>query len=106
MQTESMNSFVKNQTNYLRELWFSLDPRQVELPVCVSYEKKQANEEELQHLLDWIGEQLDRPSGSAADRKLFSLEAVGHLKRAGKAIFGLTDEQVNCFEALGIDRSA
>ncbi len=101
-----LDSFVRQQTELLRELWYACDDDMDCLPGPICVARKIKNEETLSQLLDWVGSNLDLPRGSERERKEFSSEAVRRLKNAGKTIFDLDDEQVNCLESLGIAQSA
>lgn len=103
---DSMPDFVIHQTEYLCDLWNSCEIGS-ELPLqTISTQKKIHNESILSDLLSWVGNRLERPNLCVQEREDFSQEATLRLKKAGKEIFALTEEQVACLDDLGISRSA
>jgi hypothetical protein len=101
-----LEEFVKNQTNILRDLWYSCEPDGFVLLEKYPLKVKLANEARLSATLQWLGNQIEHPNMDTRERKAFSQEAVLRLKDIGREIFNLTEEQVNCFEELGIDKTA
>ncbi|KAF0111644.1 MAG: hypothetical protein FD147_825 [Chloroflexi bacterium] len=105
-ETRKIDEFVKKQTNALCDLWYSCEPDRFFLPVTTPFEEKLENERKLTAMLEWLGNQLEHPNMDQASRKALSFETVKRLKYTGTEIFGLTEDQVNCFEELGIDQAA
>ena len=106
IQHNTLEDFVKHQTQALCEIWHGFKDDEVAAQRPVLIDEKLKNEEKLSALLDWAADQLEMPALSPAGRNVFSTEAAFRLKKAGKEIFGLNEEQVDCFEKLGINRSA
>ncbi len=102
----SIEEFVKQQTAALRELWFSCDEDQAVLPELVSDSRKAQNEAIMNSLLEWVGGQIDHPLRRVEDKKAITDEAVKRLKDAGKSLFDMDDDQIECIEELGISRCA
>ena len=103
---EPMQLFVKNQTNTLRDIWFTCSDEFFPQQIVISAEKKQHNEDVLSALLGWLSDQLEISHRTDEVRKDFSSEAIFRLKGAVKEIFGFSDLQINCLESLGIVRTA
>lgn len=106
MTPDSMPDFVIHQTDYLCDLWNSCEPDSELLLPLISTQEKMRNESILSDLLGWVGNRLEKPNLSVPEREDFSREAALRLKKAGKEIFGLTEEQVACLDDLGITQSA
>jgi hypothetical protein len=106
MINDTLDNFVERQTGTLCELWNQSCEEINHLPLVVTQSEKIENETRLSSLLEWLGSKLDQTAMSETERKEFSEEALLRAKQAGKEIFNLNDEQVNCIEKLGIDRSA
>jgi len=102
----SMEEFVQQQTEVLSELWRNSSEEINHLPPSIPYSRKIENEKNLSNLLEWMASGLDKPAMKEDERRKFSEETIRRLKTTGKSIFDLDDEEVNCLEALGIDRCA
>jgi hypothetical protein len=104
-QTIPINEFVKKQKEELRELWYSCKAEDHEFSNSYSMDVKSNNEDKLSVMLEWLGKQLERTGLTAEQRKNLSMEVSARGKALGRQILGFSDEQLNCFETLGIDKS-
>lgn len=100
-----INELVKQQTEALRDLWYSCDPDDFTEPNHYPLEIKLVNENKLSSTLEWLGEQLDHKEMNKSRQEKLSLEAADRMKALGREVLDFTDEQLNCFEELGINRS-
>lgn len=100
-----INELVKQQTEVLRGWWYSCDPDSFRQPHDCLINKKLANEEKLSSMLEWLGEQLDHREMDGSRQEKLSIEATNRMKMLGRDVLGFTDEQLNCFEELGITKS-
>ncbi|MRS04214.1 hypothetical protein EG832_13500, partial [bacterium] len=101
-----LKDFVKQQTHSLTNLWFECSDEIPFLPAGISMSQKLQNERQLSETLDWVSRQLEGSTQRGFDQQRFAEEASTRIKQAGIAIFGLEDDQVNCIEQLGINRTA
>lgn len=101
-----LQEFVKQQTHSLTNLWFECSDDVPFLPASISMAEKLDNERRLSELLDWVSRQLESSTQRGFDQVAFAAEATKRVKQAGLSIFGLEENQVNCIERLGINRSA
>ncbi|MBA4384851.1 MAG: hypothetical protein C0410_08950 [Anaerolinea sp.] len=101
-----LQEFVKQQTHSLTNLWFECSDEIPFLPPAISMAKKLENEARLSTTLDWVSKQLESAVHRGFDKESFAAEASERLKEVGILIFGLQQNQVNCIERLGINRTA
>ncbi len=100
-----IDELVKIQTEELRELWYSCNSDDSIEPQRYPLVIKLANENKLSSTLEWLGGQLDSMDMDQSRRKQLSLESSDRMRALGREVLGFTDEQLNCFEELGIDKS-
>lgn len=103
---DEFQDFVKQQTHSLTNVWFECSGEIPFLPPVISMKDKLENESKLSALLDWVSKQLENSTKRGFDKTTFTTEASKRLKEAGKSIFRLEENQVNCIETLGINRTA
>ncbi len=101
-----LQEFVKQQTHSLTNLWFECSEDDAFLPASISMSEKLENERQLSETLDWMSRQLENSTKRGFDQQRFSEEASSRIKQTGVSIFGLEENQVNCIEQLGINRTA
>lgn len=106
LSRNELQEFVKQQTHSLTNLWFECSDEAAFLPPVISMDKKLENEARLSTLLNWVSKQLESATQGGFDQTNFATEASERLKDAGTSIFGLEENQVNCIERLGINRTA
>lgn len=106
MNRSELQEFVKQRTHSLTDLWFECSDEVAFLPPTISMAEKLENERRLSELLDWVSRQLEYSAQRGFDEHHFADEASRRMKEAGVSIFGLDDNQVNCIERLGINRTA
>ncbi len=101
-----LQEFAKQQTHALTNLWFDCSDETPFLPAGISMSQKLENERQLSETLDWLSRQLESSTQRGFDQQRFTEEATHRIKQAGVSIFGLENDQVNCIEQLGINRTA
>lgn len=106
MNSSQIQDFVKQKTHLLTNLWFECSDEAAYLPAHISMEEKLENERQLSETLDWVSNQLESSALRGFDQQRFSEEASKRIKETGVSIFGLSENQVNCIEGLGINRAA
>ncbi len=104
-QTIPINEFVKKQKEELRELWYSCKADDHVFSNSYPIDVKSNNEDQLSTMLEWLGKQLERTDLTLQERKNLSQEVSVRGKALGREVLGFTEEELNCFETLGIDRS-
>ncbi len=106
LSRSQFQEFVKQQTHSLTNLWFECSDEVPFLPASIPMAEKLENERRLSELLDWVSRQLESSAQRGFDQETFAAEASSRVKAAGLLIFGLNENQVNCIERLGINRTA
>lgn len=104
--SSEFQEFVKHQTHSLTNLWFECSDEALFLPPVISTADKLENERKLSGMLEWVSKQLESSTRGGFEQECFAAEASERLKEAGVSIFGLEENQVNCIERLGINRTA
>ncbi|MCJ7695484.1 MAG: hypothetical protein MUO40_08655, partial [Anaerolineaceae bacterium] len=101
-----LDVFIKNQVEYLREVWYSCEPEKFKFAVTFSEAEKLANEEIVKNILTWVKEQLQHAKLNADEREALIRSASGKLGIALREIIHLTEPQVNIVLTLGKERLA
>lgn len=97
-----LSEFVINQTQKMRQTWYSAGDEFPDFVQRYPPELKLHNEETLSTELDWFSQMLVQDPLDETRRKSLSAEAAGRLKKVGKQIFDLNELQVGTMEKEGI----
>jgi len=100
--TQRLNEFVLNQVEKMTRVWQDSGTEFPSFARPYSLDEKKQNETLLAGELGWLINTLESAEGKAHRQAEITREAGQRLKAAGKAIFELTDPQVNTMENEGI----
>ncbi len=97
-----LDELVRRQVEKMAQVWNDADCAMPHFNRSYSSAEKKQNEAILSEQLGWLINALESSNGNGARQEEIKREAGIRLKQAGKAIFELTDAQVDTMENEGI----